>query len=86
MSNKVDARQKVAVITGSSRGIGLETSLTLAENGFTVYPTVRNIDKASNLTETANKRNLLAKVVQLDVIDDTSVRQAIPAQLNEKVY
>ncbi|MPZ08144.1 MAG: SDR family NAD(P)-dependent oxidoreductase [Nitrososphaeraceae archaeon] len=79
MSNKVDARQKVAVITGSSRGIGLETSLTLAENGFTVYPTVRNIDKASNLTETANKRNLLAKVVQLDVINDTSVRQAIPA-------
>lgn len=79
MSNKVDARQNVAVITGSSRRIGLETSLTLAENGFTVYPTVRNIDKASNLTETANKRNLLAKVVQLDVIDDTSVRQAIPA-------
>lgn len=79
MRNKTDAKQRVAVVTGSSRGIGLETSLTLAENGFTVYPTVRDIDKASNLTETANKRNLLAKVVQLDVIDDTSVRQAIPA-------
>jgi len=48
MRNKTDAKQMVAVVTGSSRGIGIETSSTLAENGFTVYATVRNIDKASN--------------------------------------
>lgn len=48
MRNKTDAKQRVAVVTGSSRGIGLETSLTLAENGFTVYATVRNINKDSN--------------------------------------
>ncbi|MPZ08146.1 MAG: SDR family NAD(P)-dependent oxidoreductase [Nitrososphaeraceae archaeon] len=77
MRNKTDAKQRVAVVTGSSRGIGIETSLTLAENGFTVYATVRNIDKASNLMDVTINRNLPIKVVQLDVTNDTSVRQAI---------
>jgi NAD(P)-dependent dehydrogenase (short-subunit alcohol dehydrogenase family) len=77
MKNKIEPEQRVAVVTGSSRGIGLETSLTLAENGFTVYPTVRNIDKASNLMGVTINRNLPIKVVQLDVTNDTSVRQAI---------
>src|SRR5918996_3458763 len=77
MRNKTDAKQRVAVVTGSSRGIGIETSLTLAENGFTVYATVRNIHKASNLMDVTINRNLPIKVVQLDVTNDTSVRQAI---------
>jgi NAD(P)-dependent dehydrogenase (short-subunit alcohol dehydrogenase family) len=34
---------KVALVTGSSSGIGLETSLTLAENKFRTYATIRNI-------------------------------------------
>jgi NAD(P)-dependent dehydrogenase (short-subunit alcohol dehydrogenase family) len=76
MRNKTDAKQRVAVVTGSSRGIGIETSLTLAENGFTVYATVRNIDKASNLMDVTINRNLPIKVVQLDVTNDTSVQQA----------
>jgi NAD(P)-dependent dehydrogenase (short-subunit alcohol dehydrogenase family) len=29
--------QRVAVVTGSSSGIGLETSLTLARNSFYTY-------------------------------------------------
>jgi NAD(P)-dependent dehydrogenase (short-subunit alcohol dehydrogenase family) len=37
---------KIAIVTGSSIGIGLETSLTLAENNFTTYATMRNLDKA----------------------------------------
>ena len=77
MRNKTDAKQRVVVVTGSSRGIGIETSLSLAENGFTVYATVRNIDKASNLMDVTINRNLSIKVVQLDITNDTSVRQAI---------
>lgn len=37
---------KVAIVTGSSSGIGLETALTLARNGFDVYATMRNTGKA----------------------------------------
>jgi NAD(P)-dependent dehydrogenase (short-subunit alcohol dehydrogenase family) len=68
---------KIAIVTGSSSGIGLETSLTLAENNFTTYATMRNLDKASNILEVAERKNLPINVVQLDVTDDTSVQQAI---------
>ena len=36
--------EKVAVVTGSSTGIGYETSLVLARNGFYTYATMRKID------------------------------------------
>ena len=73
-SNKT---KKVAVVTGSSSGIGLETSLTLAENNFRTYATMRNLDKASNILEPAKKKNLSIEVAKLDVTDDFSVHQAI---------
>jgi len=34
-------QEKVAVVTGSSSGIGFETSLTLAGNRFYTYATMR---------------------------------------------
>ena len=40
---------KVAIVTGSSSGIGIQTTLTLAENGFTIYATGRNLDKVTNV-------------------------------------
>jgi NAD(P)-dependent dehydrogenase (short-subunit alcohol dehydrogenase family) len=52
-----DKEEKVAVVTGSSSGIGLETSLLLAKNGFRTFATVRNLDKANairNISDTAN--------------------------------
>jgi len=36
------SNQRVAVVTGSSSGIGHESSLTLARNGFLTYATMRN--------------------------------------------
>jgi len=44
-----DSNKKVAVVTGSSSGIGLETSLLLAKNGFYTYVTMRNLDKSKQL-------------------------------------
>ena len=69
--------KKVAVVTGSSSGIGLETSLTLAANNFRTYATMRNLDKASNILEPAKKKNLSIEVAKLDVTDDFSVHRAI---------
>ena len=37
---------KVAVVTGTSSGIGYETSLLLARNQFTTYATMRNMSKS----------------------------------------
>lgn len=75
--------QKVAVVTGSSSGIGLETSLTLARNGFTTYATMRSLEKSSTLNTLAEKEKLAIKVVQLDVTENQSVNDAIQTIVSE---
>jgi NAD(P)-dependent dehydrogenase (short-subunit alcohol dehydrogenase family) len=77
-NNTNNTNKKVAVVTGSSSGIGFETSLTLAENNFRTYATMRNLDKASNILEPAKKKNNLSiEVAKLDVTNDFSVHHAI---------
>lgn len=73
----------VAVVTGSSSGIGLEISLELARNGFTTYATMRSLTKGSELRNVADKERLPLKIVQLDVTDDSSVRDAIKTIFDE---
>ena len=71
--------QKVAIVTGSSTGIGYETSLILARNGFLTYATMRNLNKSEDMKLTVAKENLPIKIKQLDVTDDVSVTNAIQA-------
>jgi len=70
-------RTKVAVVTGSSSGIGFETSVVLARNGFYTYATMRNIDKSNKIADLAKRDNLPLKVLQLDVSNVNSVKDAI---------
>jgi NAD(P)-dependent dehydrogenase (short-subunit alcohol dehydrogenase family) len=74
---------KVAVVTGSSSGIGYETALTLAKNGFLTYATMRNLNKSENIKKVATKENLPIHIHQLDVTDDVSVKNTIQAILSE---
>jgi NAD(P)-dependent dehydrogenase (short-subunit alcohol dehydrogenase family) len=67
--------QSVALVTGSSSGIGLETALLLARNGFKTYACMRNLEKSKNITQIANKEKLPLQVVQLDVNDDRSIKE-----------
>jgi NAD(P)-dependent dehydrogenase (short-subunit alcohol dehydrogenase family) len=69
--------REVAVVTGSSTGIGYETWLTLARNRFYTYATMRNIGKSASIKQMANKEALPLEVIQLDVNDDLSVKNAI---------
>ena len=75
--------QKVAIVTGSSTGIGYETSLALARNGFLTYATMRNLNKAENIKSVATKESLTLYVKQLDVTDDASVKNAVEAISSE---
>jgi NAD(P)-dependent dehydrogenase (short-subunit alcohol dehydrogenase family) len=68
---------RIAVVTGSSSGIGFETALLLARSGFHTYATMRNLEKSKKITEIANTEKLPLQVVQLDVNDDISVKNAI---------
>src|SRR5918996_914467 len=75
--------QKVAVITGSSSGIGLESALVLARNGYTTYATMRSLDKDTSIKAVVQNESLPIKVVQLDVTDETSVKNAIDHIISE---
>jgi len=75
--------QKVAVITGSSSGIGLETALILARNGYTTYATMRSLHKDTSIKAVVQNENLPIMVVQLDVTDDTSVKNTRDHILSE---
>jgi NAD(P)-dependent dehydrogenase (short-subunit alcohol dehydrogenase family) len=79
-SNKPNGEStRVAVVTGSSSGIGFEIALMLARNGFQTYATMRNLAKSENIKSIATKENLPLHIEQLDVIDNKSVTNAIQA-------
>ena len=74
----------VAVVTGSSSGIGFETSVLLAKNGFITYATMRNLDKSNKIIDLKQKEKLPLEVVKLDVNNDKSVKEAIEKISNEQ--
>ena len=80
------AEEKVAIITGSSTGIGYETSLALARNGFYTYATMRKLEEESEqtITNISKSENLPLQVIQLDVNNDKSVIDAINRIVEEK--
>ena len=75
--------EKVAIVTGSSGGIGFETSMLLADNGFRTYATMRNLNKSEEIQEIASKKKIPLKTIQLDVNDDSSVKEAIETIVKE---
>lgn len=74
----------MAVVTGSSSGIGFATSVILARNGIYTYASMRNIAKANAVKDIAKKENLPLQVIQMDVTDDRSVKDAVNKVLEEK--
>jgi len=69
--------EKVALVTGSSSGIGYETALALARDGYHTFASMRDTSKAEELKKTANKENLPITVIELDVDNEASIVEAI---------
>lgn len=79
----MESGQKVVIITGSSSGIGLESALLLARNGYITYATMRSPEKDTSIKAAVQKEHLPIKVIQLDVNDDSSVKIAIDHIISE---
>ena len=75
--------QKVVIVTGSSSGIGLESALLLARNGYITYATMRSPEKDTSIKTAVQKEGLPIRVVQLDVTDDNSVKNAVDHIISE---
>ncbi|MGQ0605789.1 MAG: SDR family oxidoreductase [Candidatus Nitrosotenuis sp.] len=75
---------KVALVTGSSSGIGFETSLSLAREGYHTYASMRDTKKSANIQEIAKKENLSISVIPLDVDKPESIKTAIKQIVTEK--
>jgi len=76
--------EKVAIVTGSSSGIGYETSLALARDGFYTFATVRNPKKAEKILQIAKKEKLNIEIIELNVDDEKSISAAVEKIISKK--
>ena len=74
---------KTCIVTGANSGIGRSTAITLAKNDYTVFATMRSLERGEKLREIAQELNLVIKAVELDVSDTDSVNQGINEILNQ---
>ncbi len=65
---------KVAIITGASRGIGKEITLSLSKRGYTVYATMRDPQPMNG--------EILVK--QMDVTDNHSIKRCVTEVLEQE--
>jgi NAD(P)-dependent dehydrogenase (short-subunit alcohol dehydrogenase family) len=65
------------LITGTSKGIGLEAALAFARVGYTVHAAMRTPSQSPELAETAAKDKLPILIAKMDVDSDESVKDAI---------
>jgi NAD(P)-dependent dehydrogenase (short-subunit alcohol dehydrogenase family) len=75
--------EKVALVTGSSSGIGLETALALARDGYHTFASMRNTTKAGELENAAKKENLPIEIIELDVDKEESIVSAVKKVIEE---
>jgi NADP-dependent 3-hydroxy acid dehydrogenase YdfG len=82
MKSSLDVN-KIALITESSTGLGFETALELARNGFYTYASMRNLNKSKKIKEVATSERLPLQVIEL-VNSEVSVSNAINTISKEK--
>ena len=77
-------KDKVALITGASRGIGAASAKALAHHGATVVINyIKNKDKADELLDEIKKAGGKVMVCQADVRDQDAVNDMVESTVNE---
>ncbi len=73
--------QPVALVTGTSSGMGLHTAVELARRGLVVVATMRDTSRATALTEAAAQAGVEVDVRALDVTDHDAARACVEGVL-----
>lgn len=73
------AETRIALVTGASRGIGLEIVRQLARLGVVAVIGARDKAKALAAAEQLEREGLVTPVVTLDVTDEASIRAGVAA-------
>jgi len=68
---------KTVLITGTSKGIGLETALFFGRAGYKVFATMRNPEKTSVFKQKIASESLDISIHKMDVDSDASVNNCI---------
>lgn len=71
------SNSKIVLITGCSSGFGLHTAAHLSSKGYRVIATMRNLEKQTSLQNEVNHRKGQVDILQLDVTDNMSIKDAI---------
>lgn len=74
---------KIALVTGSSSGIGFETALALARDGYHTFASMRDTSKSAKMREISKKENLAIDIIELDVDKEESIVDAIKKIIRE---
>ncbi|WBU90767.1 SDR family oxidoreductase [Cellulophaga omnivescoria] len=69
--------KKNVLITGTSTGVGLETALVFAKQGYKVYATMRNLDKSNTLKQKIKEENLDIEILELDVTKQETISKTV---------
>ena len=69
--------KKIVLITGCSSGFGYLSAIHLAEKGYQVIATMRDMGKRTNLDNEIKKRELPITICQMDVTDPNSIKCCI---------
>lgn len=68
--------QKIALVTGANKGIGLEISRQLAEAGVTVVMGARNLQRGQDAANPLAEAGLAVQAIKIDLNDEATVASA----------
>src|SRR5256885_150130 len=76
---------KIAIVTGSSSGIGLLTAVELAKNGFKVVATMRDLERRARLDEATASGQVIGQIDirRLDVTDFAAIPDFVDQVLHD---